>query len=125
MKDPVCSSVGKFCYHKKLINFCENNVKKAIGHTGTQEVEGQNPSNPTQATRMAAGSYIKLEVYDRLYRVYFYFIFLLLRLMNLPFVEKDIKNHTIFHDNICSVSQRYSLLKNTDRIVLPRSSATR
>ena len=75
MKDPVCSSVGKFCYHKKLINFCENYVKKAIGHTGTQEVEGQNPPNPTQATRMAAGSYIKLEVYDRLYRVYFYFIF--------------------------------------------------
>ena len=74
---------------------------------------------------MAAGSYIKLEVYDRLYRVYFYFIFLLLRLMNLPFVEKDIKNHPIFHDNIWSVSQRYSLLKNTDRIVLPRSSATR
>ena len=35
MKDPVGSSVGKFCYHKKLINFCENNVKKAIGHTGT------------------------------------------------------------------------------------------
>ena len=58
MKDPVCSSVGKLCYHKKLINFCENNVKKAIGHTGTQEVEGQNPPNPTLATRMAPGSYI-------------------------------------------------------------------
>ena len=58
MKDPVCSSVGKFCYHKKLINFCKNNVKKAIGRTGTQEGEGQNPSKPTLATRMASGSYI-------------------------------------------------------------------
>ena len=104
MKDPVCSSVGKFCYHKKLINFCENNVKKAIGHTGTQEVEGQNPPNPTQHRRLEWRPDLTYSSrFTTVYTAFIFILFLLLRLMNLPFVEKDIKNHTIFYDNICSV----------------------
>ena len=104
MKDPVCSSVGKLCYHKKLINFCENNVKKAIGHTGTYtRGGGAESAQPNTGDQNGGRILHKARGLRPSIPRLFSILFLLLRLMNLPFVEKNIKNHTIFHDNICSV----------------------